>query len=366
MRKLERDRITSMGNELVSIIIPLYNAKKYISDCMECVTGQTYRNLEILLINDGSNDGSEKLCKSYMEKDERIRYFYKNNGGAASARNLGIMQARGKYLYFMDIDDILEKDAIELMYHIYQKHNVDLVIGNVKHISIYGDATSEWIDKDTKFENKDAVRELIYAFANDMKSYKMLYCAWGKLYRTDIVKENAICFNEKICTHEDNVFLIEYIACCNSAYYIGKCLYVYRHYRQKDSDNESYSNTGYLAGPLDFEYVVREVKKILVEKKYNRVISNFYSEYAIIIMFHCVRLLNGHSVHEIRRLYSIIYQIVNKGHGGGVKRAIQYYVQKHDDNAKWIPFFIKRGWIWLIIITFKLQIRNLERRNRKK
>lgn len=344
-------------NDLISIIIPMYNARAYISECMECVTKQTYRNIEVILVDDGSDDGSAALCKKYIEKDDRIRYFYKHNGGAASARNLGIIQASGKYLYFMDIDDVLEKDAIEVMLGIYQKHNVDLVISNVKHVGMYGDEISEWIETDTIFEKKESVHELVYAFADDMKSYKMLYCAWGKLYRADIMKENSICFNEKIRTHEDNVFLIAYIACCSSIYYIGRCLYLYRHYGNGDSVNESYSNVGYLAGPMDFKYVVREVRKILVGKEYNRVICNFYCEYAIVIMFHCVRLLKGHSVRELRKLYFIIYRIVKNGPGGGVKRAIRYYVQKHDDNFKIIPFFIKRGWIWLIIITFKLQIK---------
>ena len=348
--------------DLISIIIPVYNAELYIVECMECVLNQTYRNIEVIFVDDGSEDGSAQLCKTYLEKDDRIKYFYKKNGGAASARNIGIIQAHGKYLYFMDVDDILEKNAIEKLYNAYQINQVDFVIGNVKHISIYGMEELEGITEDKIFADREAIKNLVYTFADDMKSNKMLYSAWGKLYRADIIKEKHLYYNEKIHTHEDNVFVIAYLSYCNSAYYVGECLYVYRHYRQTDiDDSKSYSETGWLLGPLDFRYIVREVRKILVGGKYNQVIGNFYSEYAILTIFHCVRQVKIQSAHDLKMLYALIYRIVKREKT--TRQAITYYVQKHDDNARIIPFFIKRGWILLIIITFKIQIINLEKKS---
>lgn len=348
-------------NELISIIIPIYNAELYLAECMEYVLNQTYHNIEIILIDDGSRDRSAELCKKYLESDNRIKYFYKENGGAASARNYGIEQAYGKYLYFMDVDDFLEKSAIELLYNAYQMYQVDFVIGNVKHICMYGKEELEWPVENRIFKNQSAIEKLVYEFADDMKSNKILYCAWGKLYRADIIKKVPVYFNEKMHTHEDNVFVLEYLSNCNSAYYIGKCLYIYRNYWQHDSEKKSYGEVGWLAGNLDFRYIVKEVRKILLGKRYNQVIGNFYSEYAIVTMFHCVRQIKIRSGYDLRRLYSIIYRIVTQK---TMQKAITYYVQKHDDNAKIIPFFIKRRWIMLIIITFKLQIAKLERKNK--
>ena len=96
-----------MREDLISIIVPVYNAETYIEKCMECIRNQTYDNIEIIVINDGSSDKSQELCKLYQEKDERIQYFHKKNGGPASARNEGRRRAKGKYLYFNKRSDSL-------------------------------------------------------------------------------------------------------------------------------------------------------------------------------------------------------------------------------------------------------------------
>ena len=348
-------------NDLISIIIPIYDAELYIEECMKCVLHQTYCNLEVILVDDGSEDRSAELCEKYLKMDNRIKYFYKNNGGAASARNFGIKQAHGKYLYFMDVDDLLDENAVELLHNAYITRQVDFVIGNVKHINIYGKEELEWTVKDRIFEGKDSVRKLVYAFADDMKSNKILYSAWGKLYRTDIIKSVPLYFNEKMHTHEDNVFVLAYLSNCNSLYYIGKCIYTYRNFKWS-TNKRSYSETGWLTGFLDFRYIVKEVRKILPGKKYNQVIGNFYSEYAILTMFHCCRQIKICSVNDLKKLYFIIYRIVKSS--GMMQISIKYYVQKHDDNAKIIPFLIKKEWIMLIIIVFKLQLIKQEKKNK--
>lgn len=344
-----------MQEDLVSIIIPVYNAEAYIAECMECVQNQSYSNIEILFVDDGSNDKSAELCKAYEKEDSRISFFHKVNGGPASARNIGIKESHGKYLYFMDVDDVLDKNAIELLCGAYCSESVDFVIGNAKRITMYGYEYAEWKPVDQIFKNREAVKKLVCAFANDIKSYKMFWSAWGKLYRADIIKKNHLFYNENLYLYEDSLFVFEYLACCNSVYYMGKCLYTYRRYGQSNIA----SGKGYL-GPLDFRYTVKAVKKILNEDKYKKVIKNCYSEYAIFSMFNNVRLINLSSSHDLRRLYINLYKLVKDRN---LQHSISYYVQKHDDNMKIIPFFIKRKWIWMIIIAFKLQLKKLNRKN---
>ena len=123
-----------MNNEMVSVIIPIYNTQKYLKRCMDSVIEQTYQNIEIILIDDGSSDNSLEICKKYQENDKRVYIISGKNCGVSHARNLGIDKAKGKYLYFVDSDDYLEKEAIEKMLIEYKMRNNQLVIAGYKEI----------------------------------------------------------------------------------------------------------------------------------------------------------------------------------------------------------------------------------------
>ena len=110
-----------MEDELISIIVPIYNVEKYLRQCLDSIQNQTYQNFECLLINDGSPDNSADICREYVEKDSRFRYFEKENGGLSDARNHGIRQSKGSYLTFVDSDDWLENDALQLLYGALEK-----------------------------------------------------------------------------------------------------------------------------------------------------------------------------------------------------------------------------------------------------
>lgn len=346
-----------MCDDLISVIIPVYNAEMHIAQCMECIQNQTYKKLEIIFVDDGSDDRSAELCKNYAEQDDRVKYVYKMNGGPASARNAGIKKACGKYIYFLDADDIIEDNAIERLYEIFLSENVDFVIGNAVHINTFGEKCIVGDRKNKLYKDRESVKELVYEFADDIKSHKILWTVWGKLYRSDIIKTNNLCYNEKIDAWEDTMYVIMYLAHCASVSYIGDCLYTCDHYRQSDCTKQSDCASGRMwLGPLDFRYTVREVEKVLNEKRYERVIGNCYSEYAILSMFTSTRLLRINTAHDLRRLYANIYRIV---HDRKLQKSIRYYVQKHDDNAKIIPFFVRKKCVWLILITFKLQIRKI-------
>ena len=105
-----------MDTTLISVVIPVYNIEEYLERCVNSICAQTYRNLEILLVDDGSTDGSGALCDALAEKDKRIKVFHKANGGSSSARNVGIAQARGKYIGFVDSDDYISENMYELLY----------------------------------------------------------------------------------------------------------------------------------------------------------------------------------------------------------------------------------------------------------
>ena len=117
-----------MSKPLISVIVPIYNIKKYIADCVESIIEQSYENLEIMLVDDGSHDGSEKICDEYAKIDKRIRVIHKENGGLSDARNVGIDLAHGEYVTFVDGDDALENTAVEYLYDLIDKFDADMSI----------------------------------------------------------------------------------------------------------------------------------------------------------------------------------------------------------------------------------------------
>lgn len=161
--------------EKISVIIPMYKVEKYLKKCIESVIKQTYTNLEIILVDDGSPDNCGEICEEYKKKDSRIKVIHKENGGLSDARNKGIDVATGKYVTFIDSDDFIEKNYVEFLYNLIQKYNADISIGS--HKIIYNNII---IDKSTykEFsENSEKILEkILYDDGVDLS-------AWGKLYK---------------------------------------------------------------------------------------------------------------------------------------------------------------------------------------
>ena len=112
---------------VISVIVPVYKVEQYLPQCIESIINQTYRNLEIILIDDGSPDNCGKICEEYAQKDKRIKVFHKKNGGLSDARNYGIARASGEYLAFVDSDDWIEPDMYEVLVNWIEDHQTDIV-----------------------------------------------------------------------------------------------------------------------------------------------------------------------------------------------------------------------------------------------
>ena len=119
--------------DLVSVIVPVYNTEKYIGECIESILHQTYKNIELVLVNDGSTDGSLEICERYGQIDQRIRVISKTNSGASDARNLGMCTASGQYICFVDSDDMLKSKCIEVLYNGIISDDVDAAFCNFEY-----------------------------------------------------------------------------------------------------------------------------------------------------------------------------------------------------------------------------------------
>ncbi len=118
--------------EKITVIVPVYNVENYLRQCLDSIMGQTYQNFECLLINDGSPDYSADICSEYVFKDSRFRYFEKENGGVSSARNLGIEHSKGEYITFIDSDDWVDSDYLEILYNALIDENADISVSTYK------------------------------------------------------------------------------------------------------------------------------------------------------------------------------------------------------------------------------------------
>ena len=151
-------------NELISIIVPVYNIKEYLPRCVDSLREQTYPNIEILLVDDGSTDGTGALCDELAAKDERIRVFHKENGGSSSARNIGLSKAQGEYIGFVDSDDYVEPDMYECLYRALQEQDAQIAQVGRNEIDEQGNLLPDICipPEETEFlQSRDFLKELL-------------------------------------------------------------------------------------------------------------------------------------------------------------------------------------------------------------
>ena len=208
-----------MKNSLISVIIPIYNVEKYLEKCIESIINQTYTNLEIILINDGSTDNCDKICEEYAKKDNRIKVIHKLNEGLSNARNTGLDVANGKLIVFVDSDDYIKKTMIEELKNNMEKYNSDISTCNYYRKYKIGKIKINKIKIGNKFTKKEKFIE-----AKDGNKL-VAVCAWNKLYKKEIFEK--IRFPEgKI--YEDSYTIYDIVDKANKISYNPKPLYFYR------------------------------------------------------------------------------------------------------------------------------------------
>lgn len=197
------------NSPLVSIIVPVYNNSKYLDKCIKSIINQTYKNLEIILVNDGSTDNSDKIIKSYTKKDSRIKTIYQKNAGQSAARNQGLKIATGDYISFVDADDEVKPEFIEKLLEPYfnDPTNIAISVCGIHYKRLKQNSSSDvytnHIRKRHKFESQKAY--ILYLLAVDGRMYSSV----NKLYRAKNAKK--LTFDEKLNFAEDTKFVLDYL-----------------------------------------------------------------------------------------------------------------------------------------------------------
>lgn len=208
------------GQELISVIIPVYNVERYLEKCVDSVLGQTYKVIEVILVDDGSTDRSSQICDEYGNRDRRVIVVHQKNGGLSAARNKGLSLATGDIIYFLDSDDFIVEDALETLYKNMMEYQADISIGNFARVMegevpklSCADKASFCAEGEEKFWN---------IYRDDLKGCSVIAC--GKLYRKTLW--NTLRFPEGKC-HEDEFVAHYLLDAARRVAYVSRPLYYY-------------------------------------------------------------------------------------------------------------------------------------------
>ena len=245
----------------VSIIVPVYNAEKFLDRCVSSLANQTYKNLEIILVDDGSPDNSPKMCDEWAEKDSRIKVIHKSNGGVSSARNAGLELSSGEYLQFVDSDDYIELDFTQKMVEKYSP-NVDWVVSGFQIINDSGEQKFYNITKFTNIDilqNANIFMEFVLAGYFDMPV--------NKLYKRELIKTG---FQKDLPLGEDRVFNINYVKNVkNQIKLADSCGYIYE-FNQSSACHKKRKDTYEI-----LRVSVEELRQLLLQK-FGKLDNGFY------------------------------------------------------------------------------------------
>ncbi len=244
----------SQEKALISIIIPVYKVEKYLEKCIQSVINQTYENLQIILVDDGSPDNCGKICDEYAKKDHRIEVIHKSNGGLSDARNKGLEIAKGEYIGFVDSDDYIESDMYEVLYNLLKQYNVDVSICNFYTVS-QGKIAIKNADNGIKEYNRiEILKEIL--LDNDIQSY-----AWNKLYKRELFGEIKYPVGKKYEDIGTTFYLLEK---CNKVVVTGKPEYYYINRQGSIVNNVTESTiTDYIELIMQrYDYIEENIKEL--------------------------------------------------------------------------------------------------------
>ena len=326
-----------MNEELISVIVPIYNGEKYLAECVYSIINQTYKNIEILLMNDGSTDSSLSLCENFAKEDNRIRVINKKNTGVSDTRNKGVEMSNGKYILFVDCDDYLEKNMVEKMLDVALSNNVDVVRCNKNGYKKQGGYYLEdFHGLANQVLDKTQICENLYRFIT-LKNKIGCYVMTLLILRKKIVK-----FDTELYFMEDVEFYIRLLQSINSMYFLDEPLY---HYRYNDTSvaRAAKNCKRNISGMLRSVQKIKEnlVRGNILTESLDRNINN-YGFHIVLSIINCLSCLH---IREIVNEMDIIFkneevmQILNK---------LDY---KSLDRNKKIQLFIVRNslfYIWII------------------
>ncbi|MCA0757742.1 glycosyltransferase [Paenibacillus sp. N4] len=256
----------------VSVIVPIYNAEKWLSGCIDSILRQSFSDFELLLVNDGSADNSGAVCALYAARDRRVRVLHQPNAGAGSAKNAGIDAAAGKYIAFVDADDSIEESFLERLHAAAEEHECEAVVGGFR-TRPGGKAVSPGFARHRLLSGQDFILS-----SPAVHSGNDLCFVWRSLYKRSLIVQSGIRFRKELTVGEDTIFNLELYLECERIYAIPDALYNYN-----VNNPDSLMSSAYLPGleeNLRLQYRLRksvsEAYGLMQSKRYRRDMAEYY------------------------------------------------------------------------------------------
>ena len=244
----------SEQNELISVIVPLYNAEEYLERCVDSILAQTYENIEVILVDDGSTDGSSEICDSYAEEDERVRVLHQENGKQAAARNAGIREARGTYITFSDSDDEMKPEKLQIMYDKMIETEADVVVCSFTYVDEKGNVLPWEVPHYSGESPVDSVEaRRIFLISKNIEGF-----FWNKLIRADLLKEQEHTFDTHKEAYEDVVPAYRVLQEAEAVSFVPDALQLYY---QHDNSNTNAPDSGRLKIYVETLSEIREMAR---------------------------------------------------------------------------------------------------------
>lgn len=318
----------------VSIIVPIYNKERYICSTLHTIANQSFPDFECLLIDDGSTDGSGKICDEFAEFDSRFRVFHIQNGGVSHARNVGLEQATGTYITFIDGDDTLHPDYLANLYSCMTKSNADLVIGCVEKVWDESDQRKPML---SPYHGIIQQSEILANFAEVQKTTGIYGCCVAKLFRKEL--SNGIRFDEALCLAEDLDYYLKLFPQVRTIYFDDKPYYYYLQSAENSSALTPGDMIDYMAQLRINLHYRGFLKQMSVYTGQNqKILEETISNYLYFSMFHCPM---GQFSERFAQLRVICKRERLVPHGN---QALQ----------KWLLFWLRKGICFIPKYTIKL------------
>lgn len=333
----------------VSVIVPVYNSKKYLCRCIESIINQSYKNIEIILINDGSTDNSGRVCDKYAENDKRIKVIHIKNSGPAFARNKGIENSRGEFIFFVDSDDFIKNNALDLLIENYRQTKADIIVGDFNKIQDdISDSGHDRFFSSSKLLTKQDIIDYIRCYLKKPNRFPLFTQSWGRIFKTSTIKDNNIFFNTDLRTFEDVTFNFDYLKYTNKLFFKKEALYNHLvHDNYASATMKIYNNPRILFGYTQALAKAHDfLKNCCSNTDIRKEIGHAYICYTIIQLVRTCGQINNSNK---KKIYEFIQELVNDSN---LRDNLKFYSPSKGDS-RILPILMKLELVWLIILVCK-------------
>lgn len=337
---------------LISVIVPFFNAERFLDDSIGSVLDQSHADMELILVDDGSTDGSVALCRKYGARDPRIRIVSQPNRGPASARNTGVRIAKGDLIFFLDADDLLHPQALEKLLSAYKKHRPDLVLSNFSKLTPEGRLTDQKVTlmpegspctSAQEILGPSEIRQFVRHFLHCPSNHLISYC-WARLYKASVIREHRISAREDMRLFEDFVFNLDYMKNIRTLLLINEPLYIYRMHDHHISLSMSMLDAPRLIRDMEIfrravgDFLATYPPEVALEPNLEKEVGHALTHYAIIFLVRSCRLLSSETFKLLCGQIDILLRAPI------MRWSLKCYTPRQG-YSRLLPLFMSRQWI---------------------